>query len=1050
MSVIDVYFNNDLERLAALCNAALQDDGDASLEPEYVLVHSQGMAHWLQCYIARQQGIAARINFLFPGHFLDELRTRCLGEQNIDCWKPDQSLWRILHALHESRAPALRNYLGNHQQSARAYQLAASLSETFDAYRLYRPQQLQDWLVTDSDDNWSWQYQLLQQLAAEQTPLQALDDLRQALRDVKSEQLPRRLFIFGMSSLAPGYLETLAVLATRIPVTLYSLAPSPNYIGDLLAEHKLLRLQDAEQTEALDHYDVGNAFIAQCGTSSCEFQRLLDSVGAEFRDSDWLETAEDSLLHRVQRDVYLVQEAGRNEWPDHQRAEDDHSIQLHNCHSPQRELEVLRDYLLRCFQADETLRTDDVIIMAPDPDVYSATIDAVFNYMHDGNEIPISLADQHQRGTRELVDALLMCLDVLNSRLEKHAVLDLLQLPPVRERWGWNSDSINEVEALIDAAGVHWGRDAAHRRALGLGAYAEYSWHTALQRLLLSWFYGDDDGQMAPLQGLLPLTGAEQYSNNIFSSLLHCCQELCTLHAQLPQCRSISDWEALLERVLTFITVDEATHAAGLQYLRAQIRDCTQAMRRASEDLSLNSACMLQHLRNILQEANGRQGFYDGRITFSGLKPMRSIPFRLICLIGMNDKAFPRQQTRMDIDLSSNAQRCIGDRDLNKEDRQLFLETLLSCRETLYISYCGQNVKDQKQAPAAHLIEEFIDYLARTCGDDSHTLRKQLVTQHHLHPTHPDYTAADSRMPSQSPLFYLQADQRTTGQVFLQGIPPANVPRHISFSELLGFWQDPLAWLLQLHFQIRHKRIEDRDSSSDEFYWDGLDDWQLREGLFADEASMSSERLQAGGVLPVKDHGQILLDQRRVLLQEMIELRQTLQESPPRTITLGEWRISLDGHSCNAAQEMHLLIPHAYNAKRRLAAWLRHLCLNVAEPQLSHVSSLHNDQTLHETLESVGQAPLLLETLLDGFAEGHQQLIPFFLETAFTYASTIHKGKNPEQTATAVERKWQSGEGRSMQVALVSSNPQTLVQDPAFAQWASDVWGPYFEHGGSA
>ena len=108
-------------------------------------------------------------------------------------------------------------------------------------------------------------------------------------------------------------------------------------------------------------------------------------------------------------------------------------------------------------------------------------------------------------------------------------------------------------------------------------------------------------------------------------------------------------------------------------------------------------------MRSLLEEQLDRArlnaAFLSGGITFCEHVPMRAIPFRVVCLLGMDDESFPRSSARASFDLMQNPR--LGDRNLRDDDRQLFLEALLSARDALLVTYVGQSAQDDSVRPAS-------------------------------------------------------------------------------------------------------------------------------------------------------------------------------------------------------------------------------------------------------------------------------------------------------------------------------------------------------------
>ena len=79
--------------------------------------------------------------------------------------------------------------------------------------------------------------------------------------------------------------------------------------------------------------------------------------------------------------------------------------------------------------------------------------------------------------------------------------------------------------------------------------------------------------------------------------------------------------------------------------------------------------------------------------------PMRSVPHRVVCLLGLDDGVFPRLGL-VDGDDVLARDPVTGERDIRSEDRQLLLDAIGAATETLVVTYTGAN-EHTGQPPAA-------------------------------------------------------------------------------------------------------------------------------------------------------------------------------------------------------------------------------------------------------------------------------------------------------------------------------------------------------------
>ena len=96
-----------------------------------------------------------------------------------------------------------------------------------------------------------------------------------------------------------------------------------------------------------------------------------------------------------------------------------------------------------------------------------------------------------------------------------------------------------------------------------------------------------------------------------------------------------------------------------------------------------DTALMLADVRNLLTHRLGgrptRENFRTGTLTVCTMVPMRSVPHRVVCLVGLDDGVFPRAGA-VDGDDVLARRPMTGERDVRSEDRQLFLDAILAAR----------------------------------------------------------------------------------------------------------------------------------------------------------------------------------------------------------------------------------------------------------------------------------------------------------------------------------------------------------------------------------
>lgn len=748
---LQLFTSNRLENLADKLADRLRSPLASPFLAEIIVVRNRGMERWLKLQLAERLGICACCDFSFPEAFGQRVfRAALPGVGNEPSLGRETLTWRIAQALPDLKErpgfATVRRYLGGADEpedERKLIQLAARVANLFDQYLVFRPELILEW---DAVGDPQWQAELWRAVSADARERHAAALGRKFARAVSEPtldlpEIPERVSVFGISALAPFYLELLAGLSRHRQVNLFLLQPSQEYWGDITSpreEDRILRRLRAPETSAFDlHLEQGNPLLASLGHLGRDFLKLVLEAGDWRSDECFAEPGEDTLLHCIQSDILRLRERGTRspsltlnptaalnresasmslEAESKSKSEgkgplsrSDDSLQIHSCHSPLREMEVLYDRMLDWFARDPRLAPRDIVVMMPKVETYAPFVEAVFGSPEDhSRRIPFNIADRAVRRESHVIDAFLKLLAMPDTRLGSATVLAPLETAAVRERFELGETALDTLREWVRDANIRWGIDAAHRDRLGLPAFAGQTWRSGLDRLLLGHAMAGHGERL--FAGILPLDYVEGESATMAGQLAEYIEQLFGLVHALEQRRRLDEWADLLDKALdTFFAVSEQT-VREFQILRGQLELLRRHQQDAGFTRPIGRAALLERLGPVLEEDLLQAGFLAGGVTFCSFKPMRSIPFRIVCLVGMEDGAFPRSTQRLSFDLMAKSPR-LGDRSTREDDRYLFLETLLSARERLYISYVGQSVKDNSPTSPSVLVSELLDYV---------------------------------------------------------------------------------------------------------------------------------------------------------------------------------------------------------------------------------------------------------------------------------------------------------------------------------------------------
>jgi exodeoxyribonuclease V gamma subunit len=983
--MLTVVQGNRLETLAERLVAVLRADPLPPLVPEIVVVQSGGMARWLAMRIASRLGVCANVRFPFPAALLWEIaRALVPGVPAAPALEPAVMTWHLLALLDALPTDAafapLRTALGAGDERHR-FALARRLADLFDQYLVYRP----DWIAAwERGEETHWQAALWRRLVAREPGAHRARIWARVAPDAKTAALPARIAIFGISALPPAELEAFARLATHIDVRLFVLNPCREYWGDVVAERDVPR-RAAGRDAARLHLATGNPLLASLGRQGRDFiDRVQEHAAAEvdlFEEPDT-----QTLLGCLQSDVlHLRDRRDAAERPVLPAADD--SVQAHACHTPMREVEVLHDRLLALFAADPTLTPADVVVMTPAIERYAPCIEAVFATAPPERRIPFTVADVSLRAESAVVEAFLELLELPESRYEASRLVALLAVDAVRRRFGMTEADLALVRRWVRESGVRWGADAAQRAALGLPGIAEHTWRFGLDRLLLGYAMRGE-GRYC-VGGVLPYDDVEGTPARALGRLAAFADAACGLCERLAAPRPPGDWATVLGALLEeFFAPDADEDEAALAAVRAALGALADSASRAGFTAPVSLALVRAELGRALEAPTRTGRFLAGSVTVCAMVPMRSIPFAVVCLLGMNDDAFPRANRAPSFDRMAEAPRR-GDRNRRDDDRYLFLEALLSARRCLYVSWVGRSIRDNRLLPPSVVVSELLDYVERAYG-------RSLIVEHPLQAYSRRYF--DGSRPE---LRSFAAERcAATRQLAPGGSVPAFVRRlpeageewrTVDVEQLVRFWMGPARYLLRERLGLRLDEAEDMVESREPFVLEGLGRWTLRARLLewrlaGHPCAAALPVMRAAGLLPHGRVGEVVFGRTCEEIEQFarrVEGARAGAPLAPLAVDLALGPVRLRGTLGDVSRTGLVTVRvGTMRAKDRVALWIRHLVLGCLAPAGVACQSRLIGETEEVTLGPVAAPVDTLGVLAQRYWEGLHRPLPFFPESA--------------------------------------------------------------------
>lgn len=1073
--MLSLYHANDLESLGTLAAGLLAQPLADPLAPLRVVVPSQGMGRWLTLALAREQGIVMHLEVQLPASFIWQLSRTALGElPEQNAFTPQTLGWRIYDWLCEphnlDQTPRLARYL-NDSDERRRLTLATRIADVYDQYLLYRDDWLAAWErgeTLELGDDEHWQALIWRELTKDGHPHRArlLEELLARLHQPNAiEGLPERLVVFGISSLPTHHLKVFEALARHIDVVLFAINPCREAWGDIRDIRELAKLPAPSSDDWL--LDVGHPLLASLGKQGRDF---FDSLFCTLNEgqgqelglySEDPELHDDSLLHALQNDILRLHSRRPEQrliWPT-----DDRSVELHVCHSPLREVEVLHDQLLARFSADPSLSPDQIVVLTPDIERYAPYIAAVFAPREGQPSIPFSLADRSHRAELPVLESFLSLLNLPQSRFAAEEVMGWLEQPAIATRMGIQDEDLPLLRDWLRSASIRWGRDSQHRAELGLPAEQAYSWQQGLDRLLLGFALPPQlAGEAAPLLGeLWPLDALEGARSQLLGALSNFIALLARWNQRLSRPHSLSEWaDVLIELIDAFFDEEQAGEA--LVTLAAACNALREQAQAADIQRPLELALVRQRMVAALDQGSASSGFLTGAVTFCTMVPMRSLPFRWVCLLGLDDGALPRRTPAAGFDLIARHPRR-GDRARRLDDRYLLLEVILSARSGLYLSHVGRDPRTNAELPPSVLVSELLDVLDLTAVQaDGAPVSEALRIVHSLQPFAPSNFAKGGGFAAHwhSAAQVLAEPPQSPEPTFAEAAVNDS-PLLLEPAQLTACMKQPSRYLLEQCLGVRLAEAEQSLPGDEPFSVERDQLYALRQ-LALDAAQKGWDETteyrmaMAAGRLPMGALGQNAWGQLRSPIQAFapqLAAQLPTDEAQPLWIDHRYGNLQLRGW-LDGVTEQGLFSYRLRSLKEwdLTLFWLRHLMLNLARPGQSLMLSPHNNWQLPAMGPS--EAQNYLNPWLSAYRQACSGPLALFSKASFSFAKALCKPssrskKEPLQAARDnALLAWQGnehlqGENQDPYNALVFRGREALNQD--FEQLAEQLCGPVYQ-----
>ena len=1085
------YICNQIEPLAdMLCEQLRNASGNDIFNKDYIIVESRGLEQWLKHKIADVNGISALLKFPSPEQFLNKLfRTLSteINEFNCSDFSPEVMMWTIMEELPVLIEQAFLSdgklfddiirYLEiidkdiNSIDSLKLLQLSEKISEIYNNYLAYRPDCILAWegnreFISNVPESFivdSWQKKLwlriTDRLGGGHLPSLAYKYIKLESANTALSKLPSRIFIFGISSMPPFYLDILSKLAEHIDVFFFYRSICREQWGKIVPENDIFKYISMSKTlTSTAMPDAKNELVELMTEKERIFLRLLVSSGVIDNDKDYISSKcneEETLLSNLQDDILNNRELDTDKYI----LDYDDSIQFHSFHSPIREIETLHSYLLKFLDESKgRIKPSDILVMAPNIEKYIPFIETVFkSAKHNDNYIYANITDGSIKGTAPETEIFIKILKTVSSRFKVTELFSILSSKAVYKKFGLYETDLEHIHKWLNECAVSWGIDEVDRKEIlhTDNVFTENSWKAGLDKMLMGYAMLSSEMNITESiyvdnknNSILPYDEIEGGSSEVLGKFIDFTKRVFELKNRLGKKMTATDFhENLIDAVDSFFYKDTDT-ADGIELLYLSVNQMFDNITKSEYNKRIDLIIITAYLENHLKNEKVPGLLLRGGVSFCNLTPIKNIPSKIVCMIGMNEEDFPVRNTNFGFDLmADNPRSC--DSSKKDDDRYVFINGILNASKKLYISYIGRSIRDNSEKLSSVLVSELKEYIDKYYNykdSNDNLVSNALTLEHPLHSFSPKYFTntfeKDKRLKllSFSKEYCLAAKLLTSIEVdkdymidFSEGLPIIEKD-YIGIEDLSNFFKNPSKYLLTNRLDISLKiYLKEELQDKEIIEIDNLENYSLKQELLAilESETLSEEEFCSDKIVELMRNKCLIppgewgkanavdsLNQTITFyksIKEYVNSKKEIYRTKIGSFAKNEITVNSEFHNLFQKGQVFYRLG-SERAVDLIEAWVYHVMLSLAEYNGDATTFVitWNKKDMVPIIKYFAPLPVdearnIAENLINMYLSGSVKPLTFFPNASKAYADKYFKSCESEKAYIEAIKKWNPG-----------------------------------------
>ena len=1000
---LTLYLSDSHEKLINKLLQVLKDSPQDPFIEQKIIIQRQGISSFLKNELVKKKGIICNLDLPFLNTFVHNTLEECLEEPpDFDFFQPSRMCWEIYSILKDIQEDYedIKQYIQGGQKTLKLFQLSEKVADVFDDYQIYRPNLLLKWKNCEEESD-SWQAVVWRRLTEDRI------SIKKGFKNFIFQNLEcswerNYICVYGIPTMAPIYLSFFKKLSQYIDVYFFHISPFKEVSIPTLPNQDNKYQQPFLKNDIENNLNISfsNSLLEKLGSTNFEFTTLLFNI-SDSTKTYFSSRMLNNTLKEVQQSIL-----SNNNTIDYT---EDQSIQIHSTHSPHREVETLYNYILDIINKSSDITPGDISVIIPQIDEYIHHIEAIFERFRNTKKfLPYNIADQPPAGFDRLKNTLLKILNIDQSRFKASYIIDILENKVVRNKFEIEKDNLNLIKKWLEEAGIRWGLDSEYHSKYGEVDFEENSWQFGLKRMLLGYAFRNEDEDRF-FKDILPYDEIEGEYAIILGNLVAFIEELKKTYYLIQEEHSLKKWQNIIIQVLNNFFSGNSEIQSYIIQLRHKIQSCFENLKHKKK---YKLPIIKNFLKNNLIAENQGHGYFRGKVTIGSPQHMFGIPSKVTCILGLNEGEYPREDRTISFNKLGDTD-WLADRSKQKEDQNMFLQSLMTTHKNLFLSYQGFDNRTNEEFPPSLIISDLIDFIMAP-GQNHNQLDKKdnpFIIKHPLNSFNykyfieeenqlysyfqNDYEAASALLKRKQSIDFWNSENSLP-----KWKPGSNF--EVETNQFIKFYKNPVQYFaknrLGINFKTNKKEIEDQEPLE----LDSLENYILQNYISNKIVKNKPKEeiyqtVKSKGQLPIKNRSRPFFESKYEQIKQGLKTsyvyndnhfqpNKLLQNADYKQIKLEKDKIIIAGEIGPITNNILVYFqPSKFKGKHAVQMWIKHILLNNFYKELHTLGIMKNNKNEFQGyyLKPLQEQDSILVNLVKLFKQGMESPLPFFPNSSY-------------------------------------------------------------------